>query len=103
MLRRIVLWLLDWLRESLDPELRARLDAYRAERERVTALIADEARSLAQDNQRLEQIRAERSAVAAHLAQVETEIAKLKEEVEKIDAETNHAGALTDADALRRL
>ena len=102
-LRTVILYVLRFLEENLDTDLKARLEAYRKQRatlEADTRIILTE---ISQRETRLTQVKQERSSlekiIEINLEQIET----LKREVVQIDSEKHDSPStgLSDSDVLR--
>ncbi len=100
MIRAIALWLLRFLEQSLDTDLKQRLADYQAERARTEESIRREKAALEGDARMLAALREQRAGVQLDTKNTEAELATLKEEVRKIDSEKTNT-LVADGDALR--
>lgn len=101
MLRRLVLWLLHFIEEKLDPELQARLDQYRKQRAAMEAQVKEAQAAIAGLEGKLAQLTSQRAAIQENLAGAEREAARLEEERRRILNEKRDSQNVSDADALR--
>src|SRR4051794_12596263 len=101
-LRRFVLWLLSGLEESLDPDLKARLEQYRRGRKATETAIESEKIGLAKAEAVLAQIKEQRSVVSDQLLVEQDALRTLKGELKKIDEGTVKTSDPTDDDLLHR-
>ena len=101
-LRQFALWLLDGLREQLDPESKARLEQYRRDREATEAQIAAEQKAATEAEALLAQLKEQRAVSSKQLAENENALQILKGEVKKIDEEPIKTTTPDDDDLLHR-
>jgi predicted nuclease with TOPRIM domain len=93
-IRQIVLWLLRFLEQELDADLKQRLRDYQFERAKVEEEIRREKAALEGDANMLAAIKEQRARVPFDQKQTEGEIANLKREDNEIDnAKTDSASA----------
>mgnify|MGYP003701053511 CR=1 FL=1 len=100
MLRRIVLFLLRQLQENLDPDLKARLDQYRADRAKLEAQVKAEQEAIAGIEGKLADLNAQRAALQTQLAEAERESNRIEEERKGVLNEKTNGPDLSDHDAL---
>ena len=104
-MRQFILFLLDWLRQQLDPDYAADLAAYQEKRRAQQEFIETETQALRGDNDRLLQLQTERAGLAAQLEGLKHDVDDLEQRRETIRAERDaKLAALNNiaADDLRR-
>jgi seryl-tRNA synthetase len=104
-MRQFILFLLDWLRQQLDPDYAADLAAYQEKRRAQQEFIETETQALRGDNDRLLQLQTERAGLAAQLEGLKHDVDDLEQRREAIRAERDaKLAALNNiaADDLRR-
>jgi septal ring factor EnvC (AmiA/AmiB activator) len=97
-MRELILFILDWLRQKLDPDYAADLAAYRTQREAQQALIANETAALAEDTNRVVHLQTERQELNRQLTELTNEVDQLETQRTKV-----HDDLRTKLDALARV
>ena len=83
-MRAFILFLMDWLRQKLDPDYAADLALYQANRELQQELIARESAQLEHDTYKLVQLQCQRDQVEHQLEMVKAEVAELERRREEV-------------------
>jgi len=84
MLRRLALWLLRQLEESLDPDLKVRLDEYRARKAALEAQTEEAQIAIAGLDSKLAQLSTQRAATQTELAEAERAASQIEEKRREI-------------------
>lgn len=99
--RKLAIWLLDWLRSKVDPELKAKIDKYNSEARAQDELIKITEKQLVESSNRLVVLKRERDSFAADIALILIQTEKLKKDLEALRREETDLRDLPDRDVLR--
>jgi predicted RNase H-like nuclease (RuvC/YqgF family) len=95
-MKALLLFLLDWLRQQLDPDYAADLAKYQAQREEQAVLIEAQSEALREETERLVQLQAARTEIEGQIEDTKAAIAELERRREEVRDEVK-----TKLDAIR--
>ncbi|MEO6392854.1 MAG: hypothetical protein ABIP75_13485 [Pyrinomonadaceae bacterium] len=104
-MKQLILFLMDWLREKLDPDYAADLARYRERVRGQQELIDREAQALQADTRKLVQLQCQRDQVGAAIEEIKAEVAELERRRDEVRGEVKQKIDVirnTPADELRR-
>ena len=101
MLRQIVLWLLDYLEQKVDPDLKARIEAYTKQRAALEAEMTISVRQIESLNEGLVNTSLERKILEAELVKEQSAIFNLEKQIEQVRNEKTNLDSTSDRDLLR--
>ena len=90
-MKSFILFLLDWLRQRLDPDYAADLAAYQAKRKVQQDLIEAESLGLQEDTDKLVHLQSERVDVEGQIEAVKAEVAELEKRREEVRSDREKA------------
>lgn len=100
--RKLAIWLLDWLRLKVDPELQNEIDEYQAKAKAQDELIKQTERQISENRGSLLALETERNQVAAEAALTSLKIDQIKKKLEELNREEIDLSHISDSDILRR-